>query len=223
MKNEINEEIIIDNNFNYDGYQVVRGEFFAHLNEPSITFNNDKINLNTACISKLPDVKHIHFLVNPKEKKLIVKPCSENERDALLWCSVNSKTGKRKPRYIKSKIFCGKLFSLMNWNTDFKYKLLGKLICSNEEYIFLFDLTSTEVFQCETSDGKKTKNSRIPAFPEEWKDQFGLPVDEHKKSFQVNIFNEYVVFGIKEETEEVPNETHLETNNIESQAINNEK
>lgn len=43
MKSEINEEIIIDNNFNYDGYQVVRGEFFAHLNEPSITFNNNKL------------------------------------------------------------------------------------------------------------------------------------------------------------------------------------
>ena len=81
---EKNKEIIIDNNFNYDGYQVVRGEFFAHLNEPSITFNNNKINLNTACINKLPNVKHIHFLVNPNEKKLIVKPCSENERDALL-------------------------------------------------------------------------------------------------------------------------------------------
>lgn len=111
----------------------------------------------------------------------------------------------------------------MNWNMDFKYKLLGNLIFSKGEYIFLFDLKNAEVFQREVSDGKKAKNSRIPAFPEEWKDQFGLPVEEHKKSFQVNIFNEYVVFGIKEEPEEAPNELHLETNNIESQAVNNEK
>ena len=26
--------------FNYEGYQVVRREFFAHINEPSVTFNN---------------------------------------------------------------------------------------------------------------------------------------------------------------------------------------
>lgn len=71
MKNEINEEIIIDNDFNYDGYQVVRGEFFAHLNEPSITFNNDRINLNSACINKLPNTKYIQFLVNPDEKILL--------------------------------------------------------------------------------------------------------------------------------------------------------
>lgn len=221
MKNEINEEIIIDNDFNYDGYQVVRGEFFAHLNEPSITFNNDRINLNSACINKLPNTKYIQFLVNPDEKNLVVKPSSENVRDSIIWYSVNSKTGKKRPRYIKSRIFCGKLFSLMNWNSDFKYKLLGKLICSNGEYIFLFDLTSTEVFQREASDGKKVKNSRIPAFPEEWKNQFGLPVEEHKKSFQINVFDGYVVFGLKEKDD--LQKSNYETNNIESQVTNNEK
>ena len=221
MKNEINEEIIIDNDFNYDGYQVVRGEFFAHLNEPSITFNNDRINLNSACINKLPNTKYIQFLVNPDEKNLVVKPRSENVRDSIICYSVNSKTGKKRPRYIKSRIFCGKLFSLMNWNSDFKYKLLGKLICSNGEYIFLFDLTSTEVFQREASDGKKVKNSRIPAFPEEWKNQFGLPVEEHKKSFQINVFDGYVVFGLKEKDD--LQKSNSETNNIESQVTNNEK
>ena len=43
-------DIIIDNNFSLEGFQVVRGEFFAHMYEPSITFNNCKVTLNTACI-----------------------------------------------------------------------------------------------------------------------------------------------------------------------------
>lgn len=29
-----------DDDFSYDGYQVVRGEFFAHTYEPSFTFNS---------------------------------------------------------------------------------------------------------------------------------------------------------------------------------------
>lgn len=194
----MNDEVIIDNGFDYSGYQVVRGEFFAHLNEPAITLNNDTVNLNSACINKLPDVKYIHFLVNPTQKKLIVKPCSENEKDALLWCSVNSKSGKKRPRYIKCKVFCGKLFTLMNWNAEHKYKLIGKLIYSMGEYIFLFDLTNTEVFKRISKDGGNARNSRIPVFPEEWKDQFGLPVDEHKKTFCVNVFDGYVVFGVEE-------------------------
>ena len=34
-----NEDIIEDNDFSYDGFQVVRGEFFAHIYEPSFTLN----------------------------------------------------------------------------------------------------------------------------------------------------------------------------------------
>ena len=37
--------------FSYDGFQVVRREFFAHIFEPSITFNNCKVGFNTACIN----------------------------------------------------------------------------------------------------------------------------------------------------------------------------
>ena len=44
-----------DDAFSYDGYQVVRGEFFAHTYEPSFTFNSSKVSVNTACIKKLPD------------------------------------------------------------------------------------------------------------------------------------------------------------------------
>ena len=39
-----------DDAFSYDGYQVVRGEFFAHTYEPSFTFNSSKVSVNTACI-----------------------------------------------------------------------------------------------------------------------------------------------------------------------------
>lgn len=38
-------EVIDDDSFSYDGYQVVRGEFFAHIYEPSFTFNNYKVSL----------------------------------------------------------------------------------------------------------------------------------------------------------------------------------
>ena len=58
-------EVILDKAFCYDGFQVVRGEFFAHLNEPSFIFYRDFSSVNTACIRKLPDVEFIQVLVNP--------------------------------------------------------------------------------------------------------------------------------------------------------------
>ena len=72
--------------FSYDGFQVVRREFFAHIFEPSITFNNCKVGFNTACINKLSDVEYVQFLVNPEKQMLAVRPCSEEDRDSFMWC-----------------------------------------------------------------------------------------------------------------------------------------
>ena len=99
-------EVIDDDSFSYDGYQVVRGEFFAHIYEPSFTFNNYKVSVNTACIRKLPDVEYVQILVNPIDKKLAVRPCREEEKDSFRWCSSGK---KRSPKQITCRIFFAKV------------------------------------------------------------------------------------------------------------------
>lgn len=192
---EVIEEIV---DFDYDGYQVVRSEFFAHISEPSITFNNCKVALNTACMKKLKDVEYVQFLVNPIDKKLVVRACTEDAKDAFLWCN-----NKRKPRQITCKIFFAKLVNLMEWNPNYRYKMLGKIIRSTDDRLIIFDLNATEVYQRAIQDGKVTKASRIPVFPAEWKTQFGLPVEEHKKLLNINLFNGYTVFGISDKKQNV--------------------
>ena len=187
-------DITEDDDFSYEGYQVVRSEFFAHISEPSISFNNCKVTLNTACLKKLPNVNYIQFLVNPETKKLVVRACSEDEKDSFLWCNA-----KRKPRQITCRIFFAKIVNLMGWNPNYRYKMLGKVIKTGMDYLILFDLNSTEVYQKNIKDGEKIKTSRSPQFPSEWKNQFGLPVEEHKKLLQINVFEGYTMFGIETE------------------------
>ena len=67
-------------------------------------------------------------------------------------------------------------------------------------YLLLFDLTATEVYQRTQKEGEKPKTSRTPVYPEHWKNQFGLPVEEHKKSIQINLFEGYTVFTVPEES-----------------------
>ena len=43
-----------DPSFSYRGYQVVRGEYFAHMNEPSVTLADYRITVNNACLKKAP-------------------------------------------------------------------------------------------------------------------------------------------------------------------------
>jgi hypothetical protein len=201
-------EIHIDAPFSYDGYQVVRGEFFAHLFEPSVTLNDEKVSVNSACIRKLPNTNYVQFLVNPNEKKLAVKPCSEDTKDSFCWSTIGT-DGKKRPKTISCRIFFAKVMQLMGWNPNCRYKILGKLIRASNESIFVFDLTSAETFQKRNNNGNNT--SRRALYPEDWNNQFGLPATEHQDTVLINIFDDYTVFKIEKEEEE---EHNHDRNNI---------
>lgn len=190
--------IELSDDFDFEGYQVVRREFFAHTFEPSITFNNYKVYVNTACLNKFPHADCVQLLINRESGILALRPCAESERDAFAWC--NTSGGKRKPRQVTGKLFFAKLFELMDWNIDYRYKLLGKVIHANGEYLIAFDLNASEIYQRIAKDGGKPKTARTPVFPAGWKDQFGLPYHEHQKSLQINIFDGYAIYGIKDNT-----------------------
>lgn len=113
------EVLELHREFNYDGYQVVRREFFAHINEPSVTFNNYKFYVNAACLNRFPQVNQVQVLVNQESKILAIRPCRAEDRDACAWCTTGS--GRRKPKQITCKIFFAKVFSLMGWNLDYRY------------------------------------------------------------------------------------------------------
>ena len=72
----------LDGEFDYEGYQVVRREFFAHTYEPSVTFNNYKFYVNAACLNRFPTVDFVQVLVNQERKILAIRPCEEGDRDA---------------------------------------------------------------------------------------------------------------------------------------------
>lgn len=188
-------EALQEDAFSYEGYQVVRGEFFAHMSEPSIAFNKCRVSVNAACLKKLPEVNFVQILINAEEKKLAVRPCGEDEKDSFLWCS--NRGNKKKPKQITCRVFFAKLFHLMEWNPEYRYKLLGKLVESQNEQLFAFDLSAPEVYQRIIQDGV-TKAARTPTYPADWQNQFGLDIEEHKKSLQINIFDGYAVFGIND-------------------------
>jgi hypothetical protein len=141
-------------------------------------------------------VDQVQVLVNQESKILAIRPCRAEDRDACAWCTTGS--GRRKPKQITCKIFFAKVFSLMGWNLDYRYKLLGRVIHAKDEWLIAFDLTATEVYQRVLKDGEKPKSSRTPVFPEGWKKQFGLPFREHQKSMQVDIFEGYAVYGLRD-------------------------
>lgn len=211
--------------FSYDGYQVVRRELFAHLREPAVVIRRDSVTFNTACIAGLEDAVYIQILVNQDNKRMVVRKCEENDKDALRWCI--EKPDKRKSRKMSNKLFSAMMYDMMGWNTDCRYKILGHKITHEDEIMYIFDLLETEIFM-DTKRKKKVnpdslekkeelvtaetdqtpeqnqeeiaakvarKLNRIPFYPKDWKDSFGLSVEEHKKALETNITDGYIEFS----------------------------
>lgn len=211
--------------FSYDGYQVVRRELFAHLREPAVVIRRDSVTFNTACIAGLENAVYIQILVNQDNKRMVVRKCEENDKDALRWCI--EKPDKRKSRKMSNKLFSAMMYDMMGWNTDCRYKILGHKITHEDETMYIFDLLETEIFM-DTKRKKKAnpdslekkeelvtaetdqtpeqnqeeiaakvarKLNRIPFYPKDWKDSFGLSVEEHKKALETNLTDGYIEFS----------------------------
>ena len=177
-------------NFSFDGYQVVRREFISHRFDPAMTIKGNSITFNNSCISKLENATYIQFLINPTEKKLIIRPCDIGARDAIRWCVVKGE--KRKSRQITCRIFAERLFEMMGWDPVYRYRLQGMKIRYHDEAMYLFDLTSNESFlpQKKDENGKVSRSEAI--LPSDWSKSFGMNVEEHDMSTQVDFLDGYI-------------------------------
>ncbi len=184
--------IAFEAGFSFDGYQVVRREFFSHRYDPTLTIKGNSIIFNNACISKLEQVVYVQVLVNPITEKLVIRPCEEGARDAIRWCV--ARDDKRKSREITCGLFTAKLYEMMGWEALYRYKLQGTRITYNGEQLYVFDLTSTEIYIPGVKDpddpnGKVRRGKTL--FRADWRDSFGVPVQEHTASVQVNLMEGY--------------------------------
>ena len=194
----------LESTFSYDGYQVVRKELFAHLRDPAIVIRKDSITFNTACISGLEDVVYVHVMFNSDLKRIVVRGCDENDKDALRWCI--AKPDRRKSRKMSCKPFSELVYNEMGWDSDCRYKILGYRINFEGETLYVFDLLVPEIFHegqkrkkgesAPQSEETKPVNTRKGFYPDDIAGTFGVPVEEHLKESEVTQIDGYVSMGI---------------------------
>lgn len=192
----LGDDIEIDDSFFDDEVDVVRAEFLSDANELAISFNNCQLYVNMACIKRLPDTDYVQLLINRTKNQLALRPCNEDDRDAFLWRTINRKSGKRQPKYITAKIFSAMLFDYTGWDTNYRYRLFGKIKQSRGITLIVFVLSAYKAFPKTKPDGERSGRSNRGYFPSDWKNQFGLPVEEHDRSYEVNTFNNCAVMDI---------------------------
>ena len=199
----------IQSTFSYDGCKIIREELFAHVRNPAVTIRPDGIMFNTACINALDGVKHVHLMINEEMKRLVIRGCNENDKDALRWCTVKGE--QRKPRKMTGRLFSDLLYALMEWDKANRYKILGYKIEFEGEELFVFDLKVAEIFECSKKarkaaaspvDGEMgqetenpTKVSRKGYYSPDIANTFGLSIEEHRQAYSLTDLDGYVTIG----------------------------
>ena len=69
--------------------------------------------------------------------------------------------------------------------TQYRYKMMGKPAIYNSEMLFLFKLTDFELFII----GGKRRHSYLP---EDWREYFGVPVENHEESYKIDLADGYI-------------------------------
>ena len=98
--------------------------------------------------------------------------------------------------------FCALIAELTGWNLNNRYKMIGKMVRSQGARLFIFDLNAALIYPRKTmldDDGNVIpgKMTREPVYMESWRHQFGLPVEEHERTYAINRFDDYVVISVQ--------------------------
>lgn len=75
------EDLIIEK----QGFEVFRQELPPVLPKPSISFQNNQIHLSWRAMRMLGNPDYATILVNPDEKKMIIKACEQAEANSIVF------------------------------------------------------------------------------------------------------------------------------------------
>ena len=174
------------------GYRVVRSEFFPSRDKPAMNITRGKLKFNTACLKKFEDVEYVELLLNTVENTIAIRPCSEDNPNAIRW-------GKLKDeRWIVRQVGCKglskTLFDMKEWDEEAQYRFRGQYIEDGENRLMLFELVEPEIIKkvvheippvaSEEEESDKpitTLKGTMIVYPDEWEGNCGRPVGSLSK------------------------------------------
>lgn len=165
--------------FDLTGYQVVRNQFTQVRYEgPSITIANNRISFNLFCMKNFEDVGYVQLLLHPAERKIAIRPCREHDTHSIRW-----RPDPERPIYSKTlncQHFGNALFTIMEWDPEYIYRVRGIWAKRGTEQIIVFNLVNAVPAVLMTADGEDSKaRRRVELCPAEWTEDFGDEFYEH--------------------------------------------
>jgi len=174
--------------------EVLRTEFTTSYYKPKASFSYDKITFSRSCLHLLPGTHYVNVLIDRVKKRVIILPVSKYAKDALRWCGV-TKEGDVKPRDCTAKKFGEKLYDMMRWVKENKYRVLAYYQVIEGVQLLVFNLREYEMvvpYYTTTAGGKTVKRGKV-ILSSEMEHGFGMPLAEHSEANAVELNAHYTL------------------------------
>jgi hypothetical protein len=174
--------------------EVLRAEFASSVFKPKVILSYESISFNMACVKLMPDARYVNVLIDRMRKRIIILPVNKHAKDALQWCNI-AKTGKLKKRTCTAKKFGEKLYDMMEWIKENKYRVLAYYQEVEGVRLLVFNLRECEMVVPEfitTKTGKVVKRGRV-VLPGDYSDGFGMPLVKHSRANEVELNAHYTL------------------------------
>ena len=129
-----------------EGYEIPPRTQFSMLKKPAVSIKYGRMTFNMASIRMFEDIEYILPLVHVGKKKLTIVMCSEEEASSVAWARKRAKDGQWVNKDISSEDFIEKIYKMMNWRRDCRYKVMGKVSNSQEGLVLVFELQEAIMF-----------------------------------------------------------------------------
>ena len=130
--------------FDLRGFEITRSEFFDSNRRPAISFSDRRIKFNAPCVRKFAPSTYAELLINPIERKLAIRPSDKSNRSSVIISKLSNK--RYTPREVPAAAFYDTIFSIFEWNKDYKYRIIGSLYEQDGELAYIFDVADSEAF-----------------------------------------------------------------------------
>lgn len=164
--------------FDWQGYEMVRAQFFDTRNRIILTFSHRFLRFNAVCARSL-QTDYIEMLVHPGKLLFVLRPSAAENRRAVQWAKECG--GRTIPKQVSGCAFLPNLYQLFHWNPEYKYRLFGIKKQIGKEAFILFHLQEAQILVPITDADSKSQAALKPfgakndilAYPPEWNGSFG--------------------------------------------------
>ena len=181
----------------FDGYELPPRTQFFMLNKPAVSIKYGVMKFNMACIRLFEGIKYVLPILHPNKKRLALIMCPEEDSASVEWA--RQKNGVWVNKSISSLEFLEKMFRMMNWNRECRYKVLGRVANSDQGLVMLFDLEEAIMFTPQPQEFTdpmtgEVKKKQVKFFPDIYKGRIGRSYNDYVATHQMSMFENIVSY-----------------------------